>query len=82
MRRNQWKACRMSITLFEDVCIASIKLAERAFRIRAVSTDTYVRQHKLATEVFDIYAPLTHHLGVGQLKWELEDLSFRYLHLD
>ena len=77
-----WKACRISITLVDDVRLASTKLAERSCRIRAASTNTYVRQHKLASEVFDIYAPLTHHLGVGQLKWELEDLSFPYLHLD
>ncbi|MAW30091.1 MAG: hypothetical protein CMP98_14935 [Gammaproteobacteria bacterium] len=72
----------MSTTLVEDFRVASIKLAERTSRIRAASTDTYVRQHKLAIEVFDIYAPLTHHLGVGQLKWDLEDLSSLFLHLD
>ncbi|MEM7365933.1 MAG: bifunctional (p)ppGpp synthetase/guanosine-3',5'-bis(diphosphate) 3'-pyrophosphohydrolase [Pseudomonadota bacterium] len=76
------QARRMLITLVDDVRVALIKLAERTCRIRAVSTDTQVRQHKLATEVFDIYVPLAHRLGVGQLKWELEDLSFRYLHAD
>ena len=72
----------MSIALVEDVRVASTKLAEPTGRISAVSTDTNVRQHKLASEVFAIYAPPAHHVGVGQLKWELEELSFLYLHLD
>src|SRR5699024_2921296 len=47
--------------------------------IRAVKEAAPERQQKVAREIFDIYAPLAHRLGVGQLKWELEDLSFRYL---
>src|SRR5690606_25417783 len=54
-------------------------LAERTVIIRAVKNADEERRQKVAREVFDIYAPLAHRLGVGQLKWELEDLSFRYL---
>ncbi|HCE41568.1 MAG TPA: GTP diphosphokinase, partial [Alcanivorax sp.] len=63
----------------DDVRVALVKLAERTVIIRAVKESDPERQQKVAREVFDIYAPLAHRLGVGQLKWELEDLSFRYL---
>jgi len=65
-----------------DVRVALIKLAERTCAIRAVKNAPEARRHKVAREVFDIYAPLAHRLGVGQIKWELEDLSFRYLEPD
>ncbi|WP_372782830.1 bifunctional (p)ppGpp synthetase/guanosine-3',5'-bis(diphosphate) 3'-pyrophosphohydrolase, partial [Litorivivens sp.] len=57
---------------------ALIKLAERTSAIRAVKNKPEKR-YRVAREVFDIYAPLAHRLGIGHIKWELEDLSFRYL---
>ena len=70
---------KMLVAMVDDVRVALLKLAERTVVIRAVKDDEESRRQKVAREVFDIYAPLAHRLGVGQLKWELEDLSFRYL---
>lgn len=72
---------KMLIALVDDVRVALIKLAERTCAIRAVKNDEQRRQ-AVAQEVFDVYAPLAHRLGIGHLKWELEDLSFRYLYGD
>jgi len=71
---------RMLVTMVDDVRVALIKLAERTCAIRAFKNMESERRHRIAREVFDIYAPLAHRLGIGHLKWELEDLSFRYLH--
>ncbi|MCZ7024432.1 HD domain-containing protein, partial [Salmonella enterica] len=49
---------------------------------RAVKTADDEKRNRVAREVFDIYAPLAHRLGIGHIKWELEDLSFRYLEPD
>jgi len=70
---------KMLIAMVDDVRVALIKLAERTCAIRAVKNDSQRRQ-RVAQEVFDVYAPLAHRLGIGHLKWELEDLSFRYLY--
>ena len=70
---------KMLVSMIDDVRVALIKLAERTCAIRAVKNAPAARRYKVAREVFDIYAPLAHRLGVGQLKWELEDLSFRYI---
>lgn len=70
---------KMLIALVDDVRVALIKLAERTCAIRAVKNDDQ-RRLPVAREVFDVYAPLAHRLGIGQLKWELEDLSFRYIY--
>lgn len=70
---------KMLVAMVDDVRVALIKLAERTCAIRAVKTAPEDKKQKVAREVFDIYAPLAHRLGIGHLKWELEDLSFRYL---
>jgi GTP pyrophosphokinase len=72
---------RMLVGLIDDVRIALIKLAERSCAIRAVKNQPD-KQQKVAWEVFNIYAPLAQRLGIGHLKWELEDLAFRYLQAD
>jgi GTP pyrophosphokinase len=72
---------KMLIALVDDVRVALIKLAERTCAIRAVKNDEN-RRELVAREVFDVYAPLAHRLGIGHLKWELEDLSFRYIYAD
>jgi len=71
---------RMLVTMIDDVRVALIKLAERTCAIRAVKDVEPDKRMRVAREVFDIYAPLAHRLGIGHIKWELEDLSFRYLH--
>lgn len=70
---------KMLVAMIDDVRVALIKLAERTCAIRAVKYGSATRRYKVAREVFDIYAPLAHRLGVGHLKWELEDLAFRYI---
>lgn len=71
---------KMLVTMIDDVRVVLIKLAERTCAIRAVKNSTAEKRQRVAREVFDIYAPLAHRLGIGHIKWELEDLSFRYLH--
>jgi GTP pyrophosphokinase len=73
------QARKMLVSLVDDVRVALIKLAERTCAIRAIANSDAEKRLKLAREVFDIYAPLAHRLGIGHLKWELEDLSFRYI---
>src|SRR5690554_8007451 len=71
---------KMLVTMIDDVRVVLIKLAERTCAIRAVKDAPEEKRMRVAREVFDIYAPLAHRLGIGHIKWELEDLSFRYLH--
>ncbi len=73
---------KMLVAMVDDVRVALIKIAERTCAIREVKEAERERKQKVAREVFDIYAPLAHRLGIGHLKWELEDLSFRYLEPD
>jgi GTP pyrophosphokinase len=73
---------KMLLAMVDDVRVALIKLAERTCVIRSVKNASELKRRRVAREVFDIYAPLAHRLGIGQLKWELEDLSFRYLQAD
>ncbi|MFT6157031.1 MAG: GTP pyrophosphokinase [Neolewinella sp.] len=69
---------KMLVSLVDDVRVALIKLAERTSAIRSAKNKPEKR-YRVAREVADIYAPLAHRLGIGHIKWELEDLSFRYL---
>ncbi|AKJ98502.1 MULTISPECIES: GTP diphosphokinase [Pseudomonas] len=73
---------KMLVAMVDDVRVALIKLAERTCAIRAVKAADDEKRNRVAREVFDIYAPLAHRLGIGHIKWELEDLSFRYLEPD
>ncbi|HSP84212.1 MAG TPA: bifunctional (p)ppGpp synthetase/guanosine-3',5'-bis(diphosphate) 3'-pyrophosphohydrolase [Psychrobacter sp.] len=69
----------MLISVTNDVRVVLIKLAERTFAMRELTFSNEARQTRVAREVMTIYAPLAHRLGIAQLKWELEDLAFRYL---
>ncbi len=78
--RQGEKLRRMLVALIDDPRVALVKLAERVQALRALSPgDTSADAVVLAREVMDIYAPLAHRLGVGQIKWEIEDLAFRHL---
>jgi len=76
------KVREMLVSLIDDVRVALIKLAERTCAIRMAKTAPEEKRRGVAREIFDVYAPLADRLGIGQLKWELEDLAFRYLEAD
>ncbi|HBM44795.1 MAG TPA: GTP diphosphokinase [Halomonas sp.] len=82
-QHNQQENLRkMLVNMVGDVRVALIKIAERTCALRQVKDAPREKCLQVAREVADIYAPLAHRLGIGQIKWELEDLSFRYLHED
>lgn len=73
---------RMLLAMVEDVRAVVIKLAEQVCHLRNVKDAAEEERVIAAKETADIFAPLANRLGIGQLKWELEDLAFRYLHPD
>lgn len=73
---------RMLLAMVEDVRAVVIKLAERLCYLRLVKEGDEESKVLAAKETANIYAPLANRLGIGQLKWELEDIAFRYLHPD
>ncbi len=82
-QHNQQENLRkMLVNMVGDVRVALIKIAERTCALRQVKDAPREKCLQVAREVADIYAPLAHRLGIGQINWELEDLSFRYLHED
>ncbi|MGO2133079.1 MAG: HD domain-containing protein, partial [Halomonas sp.] len=82
-QHNQQENVRkMLVAMIDDVRVALIKIAERTSALRQVRNAPREKRIRVAREVFDVYAPLAHRLGIGHLKWELEDLSFRHLHED
>jgi GTP pyrophosphokinase len=70
---------KMVLGMAEDVRVVLIRLASRTQTLRWFSKNESEEKTAYARETLDIYAPLANRLGVWQLKWELEDLSFRYL---
>lgn len=70
---------KMLMTMGDDIRVVLVKLADRLHNMRTLG---YLPQHKqksVAQETMDIFAPLANRLGIWQIKWELEDLGFRYL---
>src|SRR5712664_4112972 len=70
---------KMVLGMVEDVRVVLIRLASRTQTLRFFSKNASPERVSYARETLDIYSPLANRLGVWQLKWELEDLSFRYL---
>ncbi len=70
---------QMLLAMVEDIRVVLIKLAERTQTLRTLSGATSEQQRQIAHETQSIFAPLANRLGVWQIKWEMEDLSMRYL---
>ena len=70
---------KMVLGMVEDVRVVLIRLASRTQTLRWFAKNKTEERAAYARETLDIYAPLANRLGIWQLKWELEDLSFRYL---
>lgn len=73
---------KMVLALADDVRVVMLRLASRTQTLRFYAANAGQVRQEVARETMDLYAPLANRLGVWQLKWELEDLSFRFLEPD
>ncbi|MFC1736826.1 RelA/SpoT family protein [Candidatus Hydrogenedentota bacterium] len=71
---------RMLVAMTRDIRVIVIKLCDRLHNMRTLGFLPAEKTRRVAHETLDVYAPLAHRMGFGRMKWELEDLAFRYLH--